>query len=66
MSDFKHRLEEGDEYYAEIWHAAHKLAAEELPRIKSGLCQQPGLAATLANFAVSEVNKIIDKSNEIE
>jgi hypothetical protein len=36
-----------------VWHEAHKVAAEELPRIHSGICQQPGLAAAFANFAIA-------------
>jgi hypothetical protein len=36
----------------QIWHEAHDVAAENLPRILSGICVQPGLAALLANFAI--------------
>lgn len=34
-----------------IWLAAHELAATEMPRLQSGICQQPGLAAAFAIFA---------------
>ena len=40
---------------AHIWKAAHDLAEKEFHRVKSGACAQPGLAATLAIFAVKMV-----------
>lgn len=42
-----------------IWHEAHGIAAETMPLIRSGICQQPGLAASLANFAVATAQSII-------
>lgn len=44
-----------EEKWAPIWREAHKIAAEEISRIESGICKQPGLAALLANFAIKAV-----------
>ena len=42
-----------EQAWAHVWREAHGIAAKEMPLIKSGVCQQPGLAATLAIFAKS-------------
>ena len=41
-----------DDWKRDVWLRAHDIAAVDLPRILSGMCQQPGLAAMLANYAI--------------
>ncbi len=40
-----------EQAWAHVWLEAHDIAEREMLRLKSGTCQQPGLAALLANFA---------------
>ena len=47
VSELRHR-----EWEQSVWVKAHEAAAHIRPRIISGLCQLPGLAAELANFAL--------------
>lgn len=52
--------------HSEIWTKAHEVAASEMPRLKSGLCQQPGLAAVIANFAIEQTETQHNIANLIQ
>jgi hypothetical protein len=43
--------------WSRVWHEAHDLAEAAMPRLESGVCKQPGLAALLANFAVRAIEQ---------
>lgn len=46
-----------EEKWADVWRDAHETAEAEMPRIESGICKLPGLAALLANFAIKAIEQ---------
>jgi len=48
-------LTEREKANTHIWRAAHDFAARNWPHIKSGTCQQVGLAEAVAHFVVDMI-----------